>query len=125
MHAGCPKCKNKSQYLLFEKLQASFPREEIIYETGKEIEWLKGQHFDIYFPKYNIAIEYNGEQHYRPILQFGGQLGYEKTILRDQLKREKCKNNNCTLIELKYNYSEDDYNKIVKQIKLIINNYEN
>lgn len=125
MHAGCPKCKNKSQYLLFKKLQISFPKEEIVYETGKEIEWLKGQRFDIYFPKYNIAVEYNGEQHYKPILQFGGQLGYKKTIERDQLKREKCKNNNCILFELRYDYTEDDYNNIIKQIKLIIDNYEN
>lgn len=54
----------------------SFQIWKILYEYSPD--WLGKQRFDIYIPKYNIAIEYNGEQHYKPIARFGGVLGYNK-----------------------------------------------
>lgn len=119
---GCPKCLYKNQELLYEKLQISFPNIQIIYEAdNKIVSWLGLQRFDIYFPEYNIAIEYNGKQHYVPIEHFGGELGLSNTKERDELKRKKCKENNCTLFEVKYNYSEEDYNNLVLEIQKIIN----
>jgi hypothetical protein len=47
---------------------------------------------------------------------FGGKLGLQNTQERDELKRKKCKENNCTLFEVKYNYSEEDYNNLVLEI---------
>ena len=115
--AGCSKCALKSQTKLYEKLKKSFPNEEILFEVGKEIvPWLDLQRFDIYFPKYNIAIEYNGQQHYIPIEYFGGTLGYENQKERDELKRKKCKENNCFLIEFPYNYDDKIYNNKIKEI---------
>lgn len=123
---GCPKCHLKSQTKLYEKLKESFPNEEILFEVGRKIvNWLDEQRIDIYFPKYNIAIEYNGEQHYIPIEYFGGQLELENTIKRDKLKETKCKQNNCTLFQIKYNYTNQDYNNLENNIKKIINNYGN
>ena len=123
---GCPKCKLKGQTRLYNKLCKDFPKEIVMFEVNSKIvPWLKTQRFDIYFPKYNIAIEYNGEQHYSPILQFGGLLGYENTIKRDQEKREKCKNNNCVLFELKYDYTNEDYTNLLSNINNIIKNKNN
>ena len=118
---GCPKCQLKSQAKLYEKLKQSFPNEEILFEVGRNIvSWLGLQRFDIYFPKYNIAVEYNGRQHYIEVNHFGGILGLKETQERDSIKRQKCKENNCTLFEIKYDYNEDDYNNLVKSIKNII-----
>lgn len=118
---GCPKCQLKSQTKLYEKLKESFPYEEILFEVGNNIiSWLDGQRFDIYFPKYNIAVEYNGRQHYIEIEHFGGKLGLEDTQKRDNLKRQKCKENNCSLFEIKYNYTDEDYNILIKNIEKII-----
>lgn len=122
---GCPKCQLKSQTKLYEKLKESFPNKEILFEAGKEIiSWLGLQRFDIYFPKYNIAVEYNGKQHYVPIEYFGGKLKFQSQLEYDELKREKCKENNCTLFEVKYDYTEEDYQKLVKNIQNIINTYD-
>lgn len=122
---GCPKCQLKSQTKLYEKLKESFPNEEILFEVGRNIiPWIGLQRFDIYFPKYNIAVEYNGEQHYIEIDHFGGQLGLSKTIERDELKRQKCKENNCSLFEIRYDYSKQDYENLVININKIIDNYE-
>ena len=122
---GCPKCYLKSQTKLYEKLKESFPNEKILFEVNSEVVfWLKNQRFDIYFPKYNIAVEYNGKQHYVPINLFGGKLGFEDNLWRDELKRKKCKENNCTLFEVKYDYTEENYQKLVENIQNIINNYD-
>ena len=122
---GCPKCKLKSQTKLFEKLKESFPNEEILFEVrNNKVLWLKKQRFDIYFPKYNIAVEYNGIQHYTPQYYFGGELKFQDTLKLDELKRQKCKENNCHLFEVKYDYTEEDYQKLVENIQNIINNYD-
>ena len=119
---GCQKCQLKSQSKLFNELKQSFPKEEIIFEAdNKIIEWIGLQRFDIYFPKYNIAVEYNGEQHYIPIEHFGGEIGLIRTKERDELKRKKCKENNCILFEIKYNYSDKDYQNLINNINKIIN----
>ena len=123
---GCPSCQLKSQSNLYNKLKEQFPKENIIFEAGRDIiNWIGLQRFDIYFPKYNIAVEYNGEQHYIPIEHFGGKLGLTNTQKRDELKRKKCKENNCNLFEIKYNYTEQDYNNLVFNINNIIKEYGN
>lgn len=121
---GCPNCRLKSQTELFEKLRKVFKSEEILFEVGNRvIPWLEGQRFDIYFPKYNIAVEYNGKQHYVPVEHFGGTLGLQRTQERDELKRQKCKNNNCSLFEVKYDYTDKDFEQLVNNIQQIMNNF--
>lgn len=119
--ATCPKCKLKNQNLLYEKLKKDFLSEHIEWEYSPE--WLGRQRFDISFPKYNIAIEYNGRQHYVPVKQFGGKIGFNKTIERDSLKKKKCIENNWSLFELKYNYNENEYKTLLNNIQLKINSY--
>ena len=120
---GCPKCILKSQSKLYNKLVKSFPNIEIIFETAPySISWLDKQRFDIYFPKYNIAIEYNGKQHYVPIEHFGGILKFNEIQKRDELKRKKCVENGCALFEVPYNYTDEDYKKLVIDIQNIIQN---
>lgn len=118
---GCSKCILKSQTKLYDKLKESLPNIEILFEVNnKVVSWLEDQRFDIYFPKYNIAVEYNGIQHYIPIEHFGGKVQFNHRLELDALKRRKCLEHNCTLFELKYNYTSDDYDNLIKQIQNII-----
>lgn len=120
--AGCPKCLLKSQTDLFEKLLKSFPEENILFEvTNKIVPWIGRQRFDIYFLDYNIAIEYDGIQHYVPVERFGGKLGLNICKSRDELKEAQCKLNNCYLFRLKYNYTEEDFENLILNIRNIIN----
>ena len=50
----------------------------------------------------NRLIEYDGIQHFMPIEHFGGQEEYEKTVLRDTIKNQYCKDNKIKLIRIKY-----------------------
>lgn len=116
---GCPKCQIRlNQNKLYYNLLDRFCSEKILYEASPK--WLGRQHFDIYFPKYNIAIEYNGEQHYYPIDYFGGEEKFKECQRLDQLKQEKCKQNNCILIIFKYDYNEDYFEQVCLKIKQII-----
>ena len=104
--------------ILFEKLKSKFNKEIILWEHSTE--WLGKQRFDIYFPKYNIAIEYNGKQHYEIIDFFGGEEKFENQQERDNLKRQKCLDNNCTLFEVKYDYNDNDYLNLCESITNLI-----
>lgn len=81
---------------LFYKICEAFKEYEII-QHGKP-NWLGLQHLDIYFPKENVAIEYQGLQHYKPVDYFGGEEGFKRTQERDLRKQQKCEENGCILI---------------------------
>ena len=75
----------------------------IEYETQKQFEGMKYKgnlKFDFYLPMYNVALEVMGIQHFEPVKRFGGDKKFEETVIRDNIKREYCKNNNIKLIEI-------------------------
>lgn len=47
-------------------------------------------------------IEFDGEQHYKPIKVFGGDYKFDKTKKHDEIKNEYCKINNIKLIRIPY-----------------------
>ena len=58
--------------------------------------------FDFYLPDYNICIEYDGEQHFRPVDFFGGEEAFQKRQKNDLIKTEFCENNGIELIRIPY-----------------------
>jgi hypothetical protein len=104
-----------SETELYYKIKKHFTNYNIIHH-GKP-EWLGRQHFDIWMPKMNIAIEYQGAQHDKPIDFFGGEEAFKKNQKRDKLKKQKCLKNDVSLIEVRPGY---DFNELVKQIENII-----
>lgn len=96
---GCHTCfkgKSAKEIKLKEILEAIFPNEEIIFQA--HINWLKYQSFDFYFPKYKLAIEYQGKQHFMPIQYFGGKKTFNETRERDIRKYEISQENKCTIL---------------------------
>lgn len=74
--------------------------------------------FDFYLPERNICIEFNGEQHYKPIQYYGGEEKFEKQKKIDSMKREYCKKNNIKLIEIPYWKMKDIEEIIVREVIL-------
>ena len=74
--------------------------------------------FDFYLFKYNILIEYQGEQHYKPRKKFGGEEGFKNTVIRDNIKKQYCKNNNIKLIEIPYTEIKSIGDILKKELKL-------
>jgi hypothetical protein len=59
-----------------------------------------GMHLDIFCPKTMIAIEVQGEQHWRPIEMFGGMESFTERQERDARKRNICAKLGIKLIEV-------------------------
>lgn len=55
--------------------------------------------FDFYLPDYNICIEFDGIQHFKP--EFG-EKSFVSTVLHDGMKNNYCKWNNIKLIRIPY-----------------------
>ncbi|MGT2615048.1 hypothetical protein [Clostridium perfringens] len=58
--------------------------------------------YDVYISGLNIAIEYQGKQHFEPIEYFGGEIAYQNTIKRDKEKLFLSNKNNIKLIYINY-----------------------
>ena len=116
--SSCPKCLLKNQTKLFNRLKESFPTEEIIFEYRAE--WLQRLRIDIYFPKYNIGVEYDGAQHFIPVDKFGGEEKFKQTQFWDKKKNKICRDNGCILFRLPYTYKNQDYEKLLNDINDII-----
>jgi hypothetical protein len=54
---------------------------------------------DLFLPKERLALEYQGEQHYRDVYAIGDQ---NERMQRDDEKREACKSMGIQLIEIPY-----------------------
>lgn len=63
-----------------------------------------------------LLIEYDGQQHFKPVPFYGGDSFLKETQIRDRIKTEYCNNNNIKL--LRFNYLDD--NKTI--LNTIINN---
>ena len=100
---GCPKCNQSS---LEDEICALLKDNGILYEQEKTFEWLKykGKQFlDFYLPEYNIAIECQGAQHFKPIEFFSkghknAEKAFKERVKRDDNKRVLCLKNNVKLL---------------------------
>lgn len=72
--------------------------------------------FDFYLPKYNACIEFDGEQHFKPIKYFGGISHLRRTIMHDKIKDDYCDKNNVLLWRIPYN----DEDNIDKELQIYI-----
>jgi hypothetical protein len=60
--------------------------------------------------KIKTCIEFDGEQHFRPIEYYGGENEFERIKKRDEIKFQFCKSNIIRLIRIKFD--DDIKNKL-------------
>jgi len=113
----CPRCrklKSKTQELIYNIIQDIFPKHNIEYNY-RGFDWLKTdeggkQELDIYVHDIKLAIEYDGEQHFKP-MRFGSKKNMNKKLHSiqklDRIKNEKIKNNPMDIkFFLRFNFKE-------------------
>lgn len=121
---GCPKCVLKSQNEFFNRLTQDIPQAKFEFEvTCKKLPWLGRMRLDIYSPVLNIAIEYDGIQHFKQISFNGHKTNLDLIQKSDKKKEELCNINNCKLFRIGYNYSQEDYDNLINTIRLKLNCY--
>ena len=99
---NCTYCKNSKGQ---DKIKNILSKKNIDFESEKKFDDCYNQRklpFDFYLPDKNIIIEYDGEQHFRPIEIFGGKKTFEKLKINDKIKNNFCKKNNINLIRIPY-----------------------
>lgn len=96
---------------LRKMLQETFSN--TVVEAHARPEFLGQQHYDVYFPKYKIACEYQGDQHFRAVSYFGGEKSLELNKERDARKKKISDDNKVTLIYVMPDY---DPQKLVEKI---------
>lgn len=99
----CPICyykKSRGEISIITFLE----QHQIEYHKEFVFPNLKNRKFDFFLPKYNMIIEYDGEQHFIPVDYFGGQESFEETQQRDKEKNDYCIKNNILLIRIPYYY---------------------
>lgn len=67
----------------------------------KHFRWLKNKNemsLDFYIQEKKIAIEYQGEQHFKAVAFFGGEKKFDKQLERDLLKYNLCKEHGIKLL---------------------------
>lgn len=72
--------------------------------------------FDFYLPEYNTLIEYDGEQHFKPIEYFGGEEHFNILKKNDEIKNEYCKMHKINLVRIPYTLKEIEVKEIVINI---------
>jgi hypothetical protein len=107
-----------SETELYYKLKNHFIEFEVV-QHGRP-DWLGRQHFDVWFPDLNIAIEYQGQQHDKPIDFFGGQKAFEQNKIRDDRKKQICIDNNINLIEVREEYDIENIINSILSFKNLI-----
>jgi len=95
---GLIKPKWKHELSLFHAVRKKYP--DTLYQYRPA--WLGRQSLDLYIPSLNTAIEYQGMQHYHPIVFFGGEEALSQRQELDQLKKRLCEENGVRLIEWPY-----------------------
>jgi len=89
-----------NETLLFNYIDILFP--EYIVEREASPPWLGKQRLDIYISEIGLAVEYQGEQHFKAIDMFGGKEGLKIARARDKEKLSKCIANNVSLVYFSY-----------------------
>lgn len=125
----CPGCSgSKNQKLLFSIVSDIFTDCVVLYNYS-EFSWLitkskQKQHIDIYVPHLKLAIEYDGEQHFKPV-NFGGisnvraEENFKKTKSLDLLKNEKItKHTQDIAYFIRFNYKEEMSKEYVLNVLL-------
>jgi very-short-patch-repair endonuclease len=108
MGTGCPKCNSsKGERIISDilsKMNINYIKEYSVNISGINYR------FDFYIEKYNILIEYDGIQHFKPVKFFGGDTQYEIIKNSDRIKDDWAKKENFNLIRIPYDIENiEDY----------------
>ena len=115
---GCPKCSNSKGNNVIKDI---LTLHNINYVEEKTFENCKMKcflRFDFFLPKYNILIEYDGEQHFTNSSYYGGKNEFNKRIEYDNIKNTYCKNNNIFLLRIPYKYKPSKQKDKIEKIIL-------
>lgn len=117
---GCPYCSSPKGERAIQKI---LKQHKIPFECQYVVDGCNGNKkhplfFDFAIFRNNelwALIEFDGEQHYKPVELFGGLKFFQEQVERDQIKNLFCKENNIKLLRIPYHHLKN-INLIFDQI---------
>jgi len=117
--SGCPKCHQSKGEIQIEKWLKENKFQFIPQYKFKDCKGLRNYlPFDFYLPELNICIEYDGRQHFEPMINLYGKKAietFQQTQINDKIKNLYCENHNIKLLRINF--------KHYKQIEKILETY--
>lgn len=101
----CPKCNESKGESAIRRFLESNDINFIPQYRIKECKLKKALPFDFGILKNGellMLIEYDGEQHFKPIKSFGGEKAFSELQIRDKVKDKFCMENNIELLRIPY-----------------------
>lgn len=110
-------CINQSRGELF--IEELLKSNNISYDKQKRFDNCKDKRtlpFDFYLSKFNTCIEYDGQQHFKPIKYWGGEDSFNILKKHDSIKTKYCNDNNINLIRIPYTKTNDEIIDIINNL---------
>lgn len=125
--SNCPRCFESKGEKLIAKILDDNTIQYTSQKTFNDCRSIKQNRkfpFDFYLPKYNLIIEYDGEQHFEPIIFRGttkkqANKNFKQVQINDATKNEYCLKNNVNLLRIPYTNIADVEKIILEKISLI------
>lgn len=117
---GCPICSTSK---LEKEIMNLLTDNNINFIPHYHNDWLGHLELDFYLPKYNVAIECQGMQHFKPIEYFGGEETFDSLMERDKRKSKLCLEHNVKIfyysnLGIKYPYEVyENKDNLLNEIK--------
>lgn len=118
---SCPSCTISKLENSVKAILDKFNVKYIEKASSDIFPWIGKQHLDFYLPEYNMAIECQGEQHFKPVKHFGGYNNFIDTILRDKRKNILCCDNKVKIVYV----IQKEYSKYTNKNDILKEIYEN
>ena len=125
---SCPNCSKSKFEMSVEEILKKYKLSYISQYKFEDCKDILPLPFDFYLNKNNIAIEVDGECHYKPILYSSSWSekelleNFNKIKLHDSIKTNYCKENNIKLIRIPYFERENLENYLTDKLyKLVVN----
>lgn len=110
-----PENKWKSEQLVYEIAKKLYRKKTVLYQHRPFfLKSEKGQmSYDVFICGLDVAIEYQGKQHFEPVEIFGGDERFKEQVIRDVLKQKLSEENGVALTYI--NYWEDISPELIKE----------
>lgn len=115
--SGCQKCNSSKGE---RKIRKFLNKNNIKFIEQERVSFGKNRHmvFDFYIKPCNMVIEYDGEQHFKPINRWGGEQSLKMIQRRDSEKNKYCLTNNINLLRIPYTEFDNIEEILTKELNL-------
>ena len=128
---GCPKCSESKGEKSINEVLKKYNINYIPNNRFKDCTGLPNKKgfcyelkYDFFIPDKNMIIEFDGEQHFKPISSMRGESGFDKNQKYDKIKNDYCEKNGIKLIRIPWSinypnheYSQKYYDNFVSYVK--------